>query len=94
MKTEVHLTKNSKKQIQKAPVYIKQAILEWIESVEAFGLEETRRAGGKGLHDEPLSGELKGTRSIRLNRSWRLYYTEKRGEIVLVTVVRVDHHKY
>ena len=65
MKAEVLLTKRSKKQIQKAPVYIKQAILEWVESVESFGLEETRKTGGKGLHDEPLSGELKGTRSVR-----------------------------
>lgn len=91
---EVHLSKLATKQIQRAPHIIKETILRWVDSVERFGLRETRRLGGKGLHDEPLGGKLEGVRSIRLSRSWRLYYTETKNEITLVTIIRVDHHKY
>lgn len=51
MPTEVHLSKLAVKQIQKAPLLIKEAILKWVDSVERFGLRETRRFGGKGLHE-------------------------------------------
>lgn len=94
MITEVHLSKLAIKQIKKAPIYIKEAILKWVDSVERFGLRETRYFSGNGLHDEPLSGKLKGLRSVRLSRSWQLYYTEENNDVCLVTVIRVDHHKY
>lgn len=94
MPTEVHLSKLAVKQIQKAPLIIKETILKWVDSVERFGLRETRRLGAKGLHDEPLSGKLEGVRSIRLSRSWRFYYVEVQSEITLVTITRVDRHKY
>lgn len=83
MPTEVNLSKLAVKQIQKAPLIIKEAILKWVDSVERFGLRETRRLGAKGLHDEPLSGKLEGVRSIRLSRSWRLYYVEDKVKLPL-----------
>lgn len=75
MPIEVHLSQLAVKQIQKVPRIIKEAILRWIDSVERFGLNETKRLGGKG-------------RSVFLNRSWRLYYIERKNKITLVKVTR------
>jgi proteic killer suppression protein len=69
-------------------------IQKWVYSLETIGLEETRKSGGKGLHDEPLKGEMVGMRSIRLNRSWRLYYRLINGVPKIVTIERVDKHKH
>jgi plasmid maintenance system killer protein len=90
----VSISKFATKQILKAPKDITVAIQKWVFSVEEIGLEETRRIGGKGLHDELLKGELKGLRSIRLNRSWRLYYSEGKGEPKIISIERVDKHNY
>jgi hypothetical protein len=40
----------------------------WVANVEESGVEEVRRVGGKGLHDEPLAGDRVGQRSIRLGK--------------------------
>jgi toxin HigB-1 len=93
-KNKVELSRLSQKQLLKAPKHIVEATLKWVSSVQRIGLLETRKTGGKGLHDEPLSGELKGLRSIRLNKSWRLYYREIKDEVTLVFVERIDAHKY
>ena len=47
-----------------------------------------------GYHDEPLIGELKGLRSIRLSRSYRAYYRIVAGAAVMVNVERIDKHEY
>jgi proteic killer suppression protein len=45
--------------------------------------------------DEPLSGDRKGQRSVRLNRAYRaIYIQNKDGEIELVTIIEVNKHKY
>ena len=43
-----------------------------VGAVATFGLEEIRKI--PGYHDEPLRGDRKGQRSIRLSRLWRAIY--------------------
>jgi proteic killer suppression protein len=44
-----------------------------------------------GYHDEPLKGKRKSQRSVRLNRSYRLIYTESDMTIL---VLEVNKHEY
>ena len=94
MKTVVQISKKAEKQIDKAPIEIIESIIEWVSMIETIGLEQVRKNGGKGLHDEALKGKLRGTRSIRLNKAWRLYYKEERNEVILVNIIRIDKHEY
>lgn len=65
----------------------------WIESVEADGLEATRRV--PGFHDEPLKGKQRGQRSIRLSRQWRaIYEIRTDGGAELVSAEEVTPHEY
>jgi mRNA-degrading endonuclease RelE of RelBE toxin-antitoxin system len=57
---KVVFTRMAEKQICKIPNEILEVIQRWVLTVEETGIENTRKQGGKGLHDEPLSGELKG----------------------------------
>lgn len=61
---QVYSSKTFEKQLRKLPGQIKAAIAIWIESVEEDGLQEVRKL--KGYHDEPLKGDRKGQRSVRL----------------------------
>jgi len=57
------------------------------------GLEEVRKLSG--YHDEPLKGERKGQRSVRLNRAYRVIYSEdKNGEIHIVNILEISKHEY
>lgn len=94
MKTKVELSKQAIKQINKAPKEIVESITVWVSMLETIGLDKTRKFGGKGLNDESLKGKLRGLRSIRLNKAWRLYYREERDQLIIVTVVAVDKHEY
>jgi proteic killer suppression protein len=64
----------------------------WVEDVETRGLDEVRKT--PGYHDEPLRGELKGLRSVRLSRSYRAYYRIVGGSLKLINVERIDKHEY
>lgn len=64
----------------------------WVEDVEARGLDEVRKI--PGYHDEPLKGALKGFRSIRLSRGYRAYYQVIEGAVKFVSVERIDKHEY
>ena len=58
-----------------------------------LGLEEVRKR--PGYHDEPLLGDRRGQRSIRLNRSWRaIYVILSDGRIEFVEVQEVNKHEY
>lgn len=83
-----------KKQIRKRqlPSFILVKLQDWIEDVEDRGLEEVRKI--PGYHDEPLSGELAGMRSIRLGKGWRAYYRTGKEQIEFVSVERIDKHEY
>jgi proteic killer suppression protein len=96
-KIVVELSKETVKLIKRnqIPVNILEAAFVWVDKVESLGLERVRQEGGKGLHDEPVKGASDGKRSIRLNKAWRLYYTiNEKGEVIVVTVERIDRHKY
>jgi len=91
--TQVVLTKSAEKEVKKLPRNIQEALLAWIDQVTTEGLQETRKISG--YHDEPLKGDRKGQRSVRLNKAYRAIYVQtENGEIELVTVIEVNKHKY
>jgi len=65
----------------------------WVGAVQLDGLDQTRSL--PGYHDEPLHGEWKGHRSIRLNRSYRAIYSiQDDGSLEFVLVETVTKHEY
>ncbi len=89
----VKLSKRAKKCILKVPDFIALKLAGWIEAVENDGLEEVRKI--PGFHDEPLKGDRKGQRSIRLSRSYRaIYEIKKHGSAELIEVYEVNKHEY
>ena len=81
------------KQMKKLPEFVSIKLLVWAQSVELKGLREVRKI--PGYHDEPLHGNRKGQRSIRLSRAYRAIYTEEHnGMINLVTIEEVNKHEY
>ena len=90
----VRLGSELKRQIRKRqlPSYILVKLQDWVEDVEERGLEEVRKI--PGYHDEPLSGGLAGTRSIRLGKGWRAYYRILKDQIEFVSIERIDKHEY
>lgn len=92
MINSVELSSLVKKQIKRLPIHIVVSFQNWAEDVEARGLEEVRKI--PGYHDEPLRGELRGFRSIRLSRGYRAYYQVVGGAVKFVNVERIDKHEY
>lgn len=88
----VELAALTKKQLKKLPQHIVVSFQNWVEDVEARGLEEVRKT--PSYHDEPLSGKLKGLRSIRLSRAYRAYYRIIDGVVQFINVERIDKHEY
>lgn len=88
----VELSSLVKKQLKKLPIHIVVSFQNWVEDVEERGLEEVRKI--PGYHDEPLRGELKGLRSIRLSRGYRAYYRIVDGQVKFINVERIDKHEY
>ena len=83
----------AEKQLARVPAYIREHVRYWAISVEELGIKEVRKL--PGYHDEPLRGDRKGQRSIRLNRSYRLIYVEDTaGEIIVISVLEVNKHDY
>jgi proteic killer suppression protein len=89
-KVELHLAAKS---LRKIPAYVVDKLNAWVRSVEKYGIREVRRV--PGYHDEPLKGERKGQRSIRLTKAYRAIYSERKdGEIELILVEEVNKHEY
>jgi proteic killer suppression protein len=89
----VWISKFAEKQLKKLPRHIVAAFYTWVKSVELDGIRKTRRIAG--YHDEPLRGERKGQRSVRLSRAYRVIYEEtESGSIILVGVLEVNKHEY
>ncbi len=88
----VELSSLAKKQLKKLPLHIVISFQNWVEDIEERGLEEVRKISG--YHDEPLRGELRGLRSIRISRAYRAYYRVVENSICFVRVERVDKHEY
>jgi len=89
MQYRVFLSKQAEKDILKVPDYIAIKLQAWVDDVEERGLPEASRS--PGFHDEPLSGELRGLRSIRLSRAYRALY---RKEMFNVYILEVHKHAY
>lgn len=87
---ELHLVV---KALRKMPDYVINKLNAWVRSVEKYGIREVRKV--PGYHDEPLKGDRKGQRSIRLTKAYRAIYTEhKSGEVEIILVEEVHKHEY
>ncbi|PWU18665.1 MAG: hypothetical protein C5B49_06910 [Bdellovibrio sp.] len=81
------------KQLRKLPHFVVDRLLAWAKSVELKGLREVRKISG--YHDEPLKGDRRGQRSIRLSKGYRaIYVEEKDGWINLIIIEEVNKHGY
>ena len=88
----VVLSKRAKRDIEKVPGHVALKLAAWVESVETDGLEVVRKV--PGFHDEPLKGDRKGQRSIRLSRAYRAIYVIKKQELEFVSIEEVNKHEY
>ena len=90
---QVEWSKRVDKHIDKLPLRIKEAFLDWVESIRRFGIIQVRKR--PGLHDEPLKGHRIGQRSVRLNRAYRAMYIENEsGALKVIQVIEVNKHEY
>lgn len=89
---KIVLHKHVLKSLGFLPDFIIDKLEMWIQTVERVGIEETRKISG--FHDEPLKGNRKGQRSIRLNRSYRAIYIIKTSSIEFIEVIEVNKHDY
>lgn len=79
--------------LKKLPKHIIAKLTAWINAVGHDGLSEVRKI--PGFHDEPLQGERKGQRSIRLSKSYRaIYIIGKAGQMDIVEIIEVNKHDY
>ncbi|GGG04743.1 MULTISPECIES: type II toxin-antitoxin system mRNA interferase toxin, RelE/StbE family [Cysteiniphilum] len=93
MKNIVELTPDAQKRIIKIPKQIIYKLRLWTVQVESLGIRKVMQI--KGYHDEPLKGERKGQRSIRLNKSYRAFYRKlDNGDIEIIEVFDINKHKY
>ncbi len=91
--TEIILSKLAEKQLVKLPISIQDKFYTWMATVLKIGIYETRKQ--TGYHDEPLKGQRKGQRSVRLNRSYRaIYKINETGDLILITILEVNNHEY
>jgi proteic killer suppression protein len=89
---KVEISKGAKKNLKSVPQQIFRKLMSWVGAVEKSGIEEVRKI--PGYHDEPLFGDRKGQRSIRLNLNWRAIYIIKSNGVEFVEVQEVNKHDY
>lgn len=90
---KVEITYKAQKDLLKLPKYLQIKLRLWIFDIENHGLHEVQKISG--YHDEPLKGNRKGQRSIRLNRAYRAIYEIKDNDTIeFVQVVEVNKHDY
>lgn len=89
--TKVSHSKTFEKQLAKVPDFIRKKVIFWVFLVESNGLTEVMKSAG--FHDEPLRGERKGQRSVRMNKAYRLIYhvIQDRVHIELLEVHKHDY---
>jgi proteic killer suppression protein len=88
----VEITRLAEKQLRKLPRHIVDNLMIWVAAVEHDGLEEVRKV--PGYHDEPLKGDRRGQRSIRLSRAYRAIYEIREDTARFVSVEEVSKHEY
>ncbi|MGE3973534.1 MAG: type II toxin-antitoxin system RelE/ParE family toxin [Bdellovibrionales bacterium] len=91
VRTKVSHSKAFDKQLSKIPDFIRKKVIFWVFLVESNGLAEVMKS--PGFHDEPLKGERKGQRSVRLNRAYRLIYRVIQDR-VHIELLEVHKHDY
>src|SRR5690349_21615200 len=79
------------KDLAKLPLHVLNKLRMWVEAVNHNGISKVRKI--PGFHDEPLQGDRKGQRSIRLNKAYRAIYVEDK-DIIKITVIEVNKHEY
>lgn len=90
---KVRWDKAVQKQLFKLPDYIVEIFYDWARAVERDGMEDVRKLSG--YHDEKLHGEMKGLRSVRISKAYRVFYYETRdGTIKVAQVTKVSKHDY
>lgn len=81
-----------KKHLKKTPKQVIQRLQRWSLYIESIGLIQTRKI--PGLHDEPLKGQWKGYRSIRLGHQWRAIYKLHKNTRFIVKLKEITPHEY
>lgn len=89
---KITLSKLAKKQLDQVPQHIFEKYVYWTSLIQKIGLLEARKY--KGFHDEPLKGERKGQRSVRLSKAYRAIYKEVNGEHEIIEIIEVNKHDY
>lgn len=86
-------SKKVQKQIDAVPEAIAKKFFAWVAAIRIVGVRSVRSR--PGFYDEPLQGDRKGQRSVRLNRAWRAIYIEQNdGTLEFIEVTEVTHHEY
>ena len=89
----IRLSKKAQKDYKKLPKPIQRNFIRWFELVEDNGIKEVRKI--PGYHDEPLKGDRKGQRSIRLSRAYRAIYVEiDENTFNIIEVQEMNKHDY
>lgn len=91
IRTKVLRSKGFEKQLAKMPDFIHKKVTLWVFLVESSGIAEVSKS--PGFHDEPLKGERRGQRSVRLNRAYRLIYRVIEDRI-FIELLEVHKHDY
>jgi proteic killer suppression protein len=90
---EVVVSDGAQRDLRKTPAPIRRKLAIWVEAVHDDGLENVRKIAG--YHDEPLKGDRKGQRSIRLSRAYRaIYEIHSDGTVEFVSIEEVNKHDY
>lgn len=91
IRTRVSRSKAFEKQLEKVPDFIRKKVIFWVFLVESNGLAEVMKS--RGFHDEPLKGERRGQRSVRMNQAYRLIYQVIQDR-VHIELLEVHKHDY
>ena len=90
---KILISSTAKKQLSRVPEHIASKFEYWIDLLQSIGLREVRRY--KGFHDEPLHGDRKGQRSVRLSKAYRIIYREvEPHRYEVIEVLEVNKHAY
>lgn len=91
VRTKVSRSKTFDKQLARVPDFIRKKVIFWVFLVETNGLIEVMKS--PGFHDEPLKGDRKGQRSVRMNKAYRLIYYVI-ADRIHIELLEVHKHDY
>jgi len=89
----VLISRKAQKQLEKIPRYLWSKLKIWLEDVETKGLVEVIKI--PGFHNEQLKGNRTGQCSIRLNKSYRVFYIIREfDKKQYIEIIEVNKHDY